>query len=307
MKSFEWIFTNQGTWPDLISEATDPPAATPSRSPCKQVTLFQVGVLLALVGIVLVVVYGRVASVAGATTGDIDHRLNADALADARAKAAAAEAAAAALNAKNARIAAEAKKHAEEVAARNKAIAAAAAKAVANNSKGGSPASPPAAPANASADAPGCHTANPGDPCYGSVLWHKWIGLIENPQGYGDSGLSRESNRHAIQEWLWKTKQSQCKKPCGEALTAQAQRLSKNAGTYPVPTAALKASPSLYCFSVARGGPEMDSMFMQRQSGTGIFGCNGFDVYSDQSIDIDGYMILVEGHGWQTDLAVNCC
>lgn len=30
-------------------------------------------------------------------------------------------------------------------------------------------------------------------------------------------------------------------------------------------------------------------MFMQRQSGTGIFGCNGFDVYSDHVIDVDGY------------------
>ena len=30
-------------------------------------------------------------------------------------------------------------------------------------------------------------------------------------------------------------------------------------GAYPVPTAAPKASPLLYCFSVARGGPEMVS------------------------------------------------
>lgn len=28
-------------------------------------------------------------------------------------------------------------------------------------------------------------------------------------------------------------------------------------GKYPVPTAAPAASPSIYCFSVARGGPEM--------------------------------------------------
>ena len=35
-----------------------------------------------------------------------------------------------------------------------------------------------------------------------------------------------------------------------------------------------------------------DSMFMQRQTGTGIFACNGFDVYSDHEIDIDGYKPL---------------
>jgi len=280
--SMALLAVREETWPENLSEAPGsgpvaPVAAMNSRSLFKPVTLFQVGALLALVGIVVVVVCGRVASVAGAAhSQDIGHRLNADALADARAKAAAAEAAAAALNAKNARIAAEAKKHAKEVAAKNKAIAAKAA--AKNHAKGsaGSASPAPAAHANSSAAAPECHTANPGEPCYGSVLWHKWIGLVESPQTYGDSGLSRESNRHAIQEWLWKTKQSQCQKPCG--------------GAYPVPTAAPKASPLLYCFSVARGGPEMDSMFMQRQSGTGIFGCNGFDVYSDQSINIDGYM-----------------
>lgn len=94
----------------------------------------------------------------------------ADALADARAKAAAAEAAAKALNAKNARIAAEAKKHAKEVAAKNKAIAEAATKNHAANGSAGS-ASPPAAHANSSAAAPECHTANPGEPCYGSATW----------------------------------------------------------------------------------------------------------------------------------------
>ena len=95
----------------------------------------------------------------------------ADALADARAKAAAAEAAAAALNAKNARIAAEAKKHAKEVAAKNKAIAAKAA--AKNHAKGsaGSASPAPAAHANSSAAAPECHTANPGEPCYGSATW----------------------------------------------------------------------------------------------------------------------------------------
>jgi len=133
-----------------------------------------------------------------------------------------------------------------------------------------------AAPKPAPAADPSCHTATPGDPCYGAVLWHKWIGLIEDPPRYSGTGLSRQSNRHAIQTWLWQTKQSQCQKPCD--------------GAYPVPAAAAPSSPSLYCFSVARGGPEMDSMYMQRQSGTGIFACNGYDVYSDQSVNIEGYM-----------------
>jgi len=163
--SMALLAVREETWPENLSEAPGsgpvaPVAAMNSRSLFKPVTLFQVGALLALVGIVVVVVCGRVASVAGAAhSQDIGHRLNADALADARAKAAAAEAAAAALNAKNARIAAEAKKHAKEVAAKNKAIAAKAA--AKNHAKGsaGSASPAPAAHANSSAAAPECHTA----------------------------------------------------------------------------------------------------------------------------------------------------
>ncbi|CAK9002129.1 unnamed protein product [Durusdinium trenchii] len=118
-----------------------------------------------------------------------------------------------------------------------------------------------------------CHTAVPGDSCYGAVLWHKWIGLIEQPFKYN---ITRQANRHTVQEWLWQNKQAGCQRPCP--------------GEYPVPTVPSAAAPRIYCFSVARGGEEMDAMFMQRQSGTGIFGCNGYDVYSDQSINIDGYM-----------------
>ncbi|CAK9001639.1 unnamed protein product [Durusdinium trenchii] len=126
------------------------------------------------------------------------------------------------------------------------------------------------APLNA---AEACHTAVPGDSCYGAVLWHKWIGLIEQPFKYN---ITRQANRHTVQEWLWQNKQAGCQRPCP--------------GEYPVPTVPSAAAPRIYCFSVARGGEEMDAMFMQRQSGTGIFGCNGYDVYSDQSINIDGYM-----------------
>ena len=93
------------------------------------------------------------------------------------AKAAAAEAAAAALNAKNAKLAAEAKRHAEEVAARNKAIAEAAAAKNAAAKQGPKAAAPaakaaPAAAAPAPAAAPaGCHTAQPGEGCYGAATW----------------------------------------------------------------------------------------------------------------------------------------
>ncbi|CAK9001643.1 unnamed protein product [Durusdinium trenchii] len=38
---------------------------------------------------------------------------------------------------------------------------------------------------------------------------------------------------------------------------------------------------------------DQDTMFLQRQVGGGIFGCDGFDVFSDQAIDIDGYKTKV--------------
>lgn len=121
-----------------------------------------------------------------------------------------------------------------------------------------------------------CFNAVPGDSCYGAVLWHKWIGLIEQPYAY-DGNLTRESDRHNIQSWLHEKGRSGCRKPCKESIS------------YPIPKAVHVGGPQIYCFSVARTGPEMDSMFMQRQTGTGIFACNGFDVYSDHEIDIDGY------------------
>ncbi|CAK9063262.1 unnamed protein product [Durusdinium trenchii] len=119
-----------------------------------------------------------------------------------------------------------------------------------------------------------CATATPGDTCYKAVLWAKWIGLIEHPDWY--PGLHRATaNRKAIQDWLHKHKQGSCKKPCDEA-------------SYPVPEVG-KGKPSLFCISVARMGPEMDTMFMQRQIGAGIFACDGHAVYSDTSVDIDGF------------------
>ncbi|CAL1134281.1 unnamed protein product [Cladocopium goreaui] len=121
-----------------------------------------------------------------------------------------------------------------------------------------------------------CSNAVPGDPCYGAVLWHKWIGLIEQPYAY-DGNLTRESDRHNIQSWLHEKGRSGCPRPCKESIA------------YPIPKVAHPGGPQIYCFSVARTGPEMDSMFMQRQTGTGIFACNGYDVYSDHEIDIDGY------------------
>lgn len=119
-----------------------------------------------------------------------------------------------------------------------------------------------------------CHTAEPHEPCYQAVLWHKWVGLVENPTWY--KNISRASNRHDIQKYLADTKQGHCKRPCS--------------GAYPVPHPTKNAKgPKVYCFSVSRGGAEMDTMFLQRQVGGGIFGCDAFDVFSDEEIDIEGY------------------
>jgi len=118
-----------------------------------------------------------------------------------------------------------------------------------------------------------CHTALPHEPCYQAVLWHKWVGMVENPTWY--KNVSRTSNRHAIQKYLADTRQGKCKQPCS--------------GAYPVPHPKKNEHLKVYCFSVARGGTEMDTMFMQRQVGGGIFGCDGFDVFSSEEIDIDGY------------------
>ncbi|CAE7245759.1 unnamed protein product [Symbiodinium natans] len=118
-----------------------------------------------------------------------------------------------------------------------------------------------------------CKTAEPGDECYKAVLWAKWIGLVEHPGWY--QGLDRRTaNRRAIQEWLASKGQGGCEKPCE--------------GGYPLPPLD-KGSPSLFCFSVARKGPEMDTMYMTQQIRSGIFGCDGFAVYSDSSVDIDGF------------------
>lgn len=119
-----------------------------------------------------------------------------------------------------------------------------------------------------------CKTATPGDTCYKAVLWAKWIGLIEHPTWY--PGLKRATaNRMAIQEWLHNNSQGDCHRPCDHE-------------TYPIPPSG-KGKPSLFCFSVARMGPEMDTMFMQRQMGAGIFACDGHAVYSDTHVNIDGF------------------
>ncbi|CAE7684220.1 unnamed protein product [Symbiodinium pilosum] len=128
------------------------------------------------------------------------------------------------------------------------------------------------APSAANSTSTACKTAQPGSECYKAVLWAKWIGLVEHPDWY--SGLDRKTaNRGAIQEWLAGKGQGGCSKPCD--------------GEYPLPPLD-KGKPSLFCFSVARVGPEMDTMYMQQQIRAGIFACDGFAVYSDSSVDIDG-------------------
>lgn len=126
-----------------------------------------------------------------------------------------------------------------------------------------------------------CETAEPGSECYDSVLWTKWVGLVENPQWY--SGLYRNASRFAIQAFLNKTQKSKCPKPCGDVLG------SGPPAKYPVPKSGKdKNHPSVFCFSVARLGSEMDTMLMQRQSGSGIFSCDGYAVFSDADYDLDG-------------------
>mmetsp|Transcript_3378 Transcript_3378/g.7952 ORF Transcript_3378/g.7952 Transcript_3378/m.7952 type:complete len:460 (-) Transcript_3378:83-1462(-) len=125
-----------------------------------------------------------------------------------------------------------------------------------------------------------CETAEPGSECYDSVLWTKWVGLVENPQWY--SGLYRNASRFAIQAFLNKTQKAKCPKPCGDVL-------GSGPAKYPVPKRGKeKNHPSVFCFSVARLGSEMDTMLMQRQSGSGIFSCDGYAVFSDADYDLDG-------------------
>ncbi|OLP93409.1 Copia protein [Symbiodinium microadriaticum] len=112
------------------------------------------------------------------------------------------------------------------------------------------------------------------------VLWTKWVGLVENPQWY--SGLYRNASRFAIQAFLNKTQKAKCPKPCGDVL-------GSGPAKYPVPKRGKeKNHPSVFCFSVARLGSEMDTMLMQRQSGSGIFSCDGYAVFSDADYDLDG-------------------
>eukprot|EP00438_Fugacium_kawagutii_P000053 Skav215899 [mRNA] locus=scaffold1542:69726:70994:- [translate_table: standard] len=126
---------------------------------------------------------------------------------------------------------------------------------------------------DAEEDDAACKTAKPGDTCYKAVLWAKWIGLIEHPDWY--PGLKRATaNRMQIQEWLHNNSQGDCHQPCADE-------------KYPIPPTSV-GKPSLFCFSVARMGPEMDTMFMQRQMGAGIFDCDGHAVYSDAHVNIDG-------------------
>jgi len=127
-----------------------------------------------------------------------------------------------------------------------------------------------------------CRNAVQGEACYNAVLWHKWIGVVENPGGY-PHGVWRGSDRATIQQWLHDTKQSECPKPCFDE-------------AYPVPAKKAKGSPSIYCFSVARAGPEIDTMYMQRQSGTGIFACDGHAVYSNTNTTIDGIRTIPIGN-----------
>eukprot|EP00438_Fugacium_kawagutii_P012720 Skav215966 [mRNA] locus=scaffold498:50472:65543:+ [translate_table: standard] len=77
-----------------------------------------------------------------------------------------------------------------------------------------------------------------------------------------------------IQEWLHNNSQGGCHQPCTDE-------------KYPIPPTS-RGKPTLFCFSVARVGPEMDTMFMQRQMGAGIFDCDGHAVYSDSDVNIDG-------------------
>ena len=63
--------------------------------------------------------------------------------------------------------------------------------------------------------------------------------------------LFRASNRHEIQRYLAETQQGQCKRPCS--------------GAYPVPQPPKHDGPKVYCFSVSRGGAEMDPWHWSRE------------------------------------------
>jgi len=57
-----------------------------------------------------------------------------------------------------------------------------------------------------------CHTAAPGEECYGHVAWAKQDGIRDNPQWYPD--LSPESSFEDFQEHLWNHGLGGCERPC---------------------------------------------------------------------------------------------
>jgi hypothetical protein len=66
--------------------------------------------------------------------------------------------------------------------------------------------------AAAPAPAATCHTAVPGEECYGHAAWAHQEGIRSSPQWY--PGLSLESSFEDFQEHLWTNGLYECERPC---------------------------------------------------------------------------------------------
>ncbi|CAK0813215.1 unnamed protein product, partial [Prorocentrum cordatum] len=63
-----------------------------------------------------------------------------------------------------------------------------------------------------------CHTAAPGEECYGHVAWAKQEGIRDDPEWYPN--LSLESSFEDFQNLLWLNGLHECQRPCASCHTA---------------------------------------------------------------------------------------
>jgi hypothetical protein len=100
--------------------------------------------------------------------------------------------------------------------------------------------------------APTCHTAVPGDECYGHAVWAHQDGIRSFPQWY--PGLTPESSFEDFQRHLWREGLGGCPEPCASAplLTTPASTPDATPAPTAPPTVATP-SPTAPCHTAVPG------------------------------------------------------
>lgn len=108
-------------------------------------------------------------------------------------------------------------------------------------------------------------------------MWAALTGINIHPEWY--EGLFQNSSFEDFQENLYRGGKNNCTRPCKTHMLLPPRRPW--------------GTPSLFCFSVARQGVEMDIMRAQLSEAAGIFECEEFAVLSDSEVDLGQGVLTV--------------